>query len=1406
MLLSQLVIIILLSGSGATTLVVRKITRRYCHGVKPRLPKIAREVNGLTEVNTVLHNKGQLDGPEFPLLPACQHRDVLLLLVSDAAGGQYKDQLRLLTQLVDLFFPGPTSQGQLKVGAAVSGTDDLDRPATTWLFQPGKFSTSSDVKRAILADLGRPRAKLSDFEQAVRFAYNVTDDLEPNTDTYGASDAAIAVTESEVSDNVSFTEHISKDDLHSFSNTNISAGQDVDLERKQTRPVTVIVVLTTTALEAQSHMSSDSDWFTSDRKLLIVCIRENPGPVPCGAYLDYPCVDVLEDSMLQDHSVGLALCDRCQHGWFGPMPSADTMNNYTGPDYNLALAYRSCYKVAPLDFTESYALKARERCATLGAQLVSIETRLELSFLDLEMRQRCPPQSNCRGNVSSVFIGLKRNSNSLGMRFKWMNGRPLLYSQWVQNYPQGGYIQGCAVWEMRLSGWVDTGCGSLRASSGALCEWTVPTSMEISAISLPGHPGDASVNRAVNRGQFSKCHLQQLRGGPVLVLLPARLSYSSTDCSWHVNNTGSLQIVRLPVRDELLYQCTSEFASAILYSDLCDELRACFNGQDESRELCQAPGGQISDAFTCASSGKSVSAEGRCDLFADCTDASDEMGCEACRFGLCSDGRCVPQTWLTDGQQDCPTLAGPSRPDWENSINAEADCAFLCNRSACVSWSQLADGVIDCLGPEGPLDETLGALEPADCGDSQSSEWAPRCVYHKDRLGELIGCRNMRHLQDCEDFQCPEGYVKCPRAYCLPVHYLFNDQIDCPAGEDESVVIAEPVFIAGYFKCGSFDHVFIHPDRICDGSADCQGGTDELGCHVTCAKGFLCVAGFVIADDYDRSEPLTDISFVDSRTRLIDFSHMNASLVLSEMCDLDLQYLLELRLTNSCLVDLLGPRFCFPRLSKLDLSYNLFRNITVQAPDLWPVFFWSTPLLSINLSYNLHLEFFDTRTLFANYNLEVLDLSHTALSTFPTFTDSSLSLRYLNLSHTRIVRLDAFTFPFIGKPWMLEVLDLRGTEIKEVHQQAFARLRIASYLYSEHFQLCCPQLRGPGIPAHTCLAPSDPLSSCSHLLENKLLRVLVWIMGVASVLGNLSVIGSRLLVRRTLRLPYAQLVTQLGLSDLLMGGYLLIIAAKSARLGGEYVLHDEAWRHSRLCQTAGFLSTLSSEASSVFILLITLDRYLVIKYPFGEHRLSPRGILVCSALAWTLGAVLAVVPLLPWTDHWHIYSSNAVCLGLPLLAERRPGWQFSTAVFIALNCLLCLLIAVGQIAIYNVVSATRRKAPTACTPGRDGELSPRLREDLALARRLAAVAFTDLLCWLPIGVLGFLALGGRALGGEAYAWMAVFVMPVNSALNPVLYSLPVVKANLLKALSRCMAAKKWKTKDRSEVDTTSSRL
>ncbi|GFO48935.1 relaxin receptor-like protein [Plakobranchus ocellatus] len=1341
----------------------------------------------------------------FPVVPDCQQKNISLIFVTDASSTYYITQLELISEIVNIFSSTEHENVRhLQVGMVATVSEISCQSEISWILEPQTISEPSAIKEAIMSDRDRPRTESLCLEEAVDFVYNAVS---------GAGVDSPELMKSSSSNNTTSTEQEKNMTLTGSGASQRNTLTSDSTEGKSQFSLTLILAF---AGEKYSPHLLDGPYpenFNDKNKLVFVLLSPITGDIgafPCGQGQKHLCI---RGSTTEDHSLSITLCGICFQGWIGPIPDiAKSRENLSFTGDNSMLIFSSCYKLMPPGPTGNYALNAFGQCEALNSQLVSIETDSEAEQLISALTRLClthaPGFEDCSSNNITLFIGLRRNTGSLGKRFRWINGRPLIYPHWKKGHPLGGLLQGCAVWNLDggelargqkrelfeyLGAWEDVGCGQ-RVSAMPMCEKTILLNPGITkpAFALPGMPSERSFQQAISRAPVGKCRFTSGDGEVRLMLMGSQFLINTRECSILINNTGREQEVRTPLPRDKVFSCETIQLDTVEYNDVCDQERDCINNHDESLDICISPFLSRERKLRCLS-GRLLDTAARCDLYLDCEDGYDEENCEICKFGLCWDGRCVPQTWLIDGEADCIALLGhhSAQTDMNISISVNTNCAFICNRTECVPWEKLGDGVVDCMGPEGPLDETLGAFERAECGEAFPTEWAPKCIYQKDRLGELIGCRNMQHLHDCENFTCPEGYVKCPGAYCIPFHYLRDSSIDCPIGEDDGELFRIPDYPMGYFRCTISNEVLLHPDRICDGAIDCVGGTDEVGCHVTCADGFLCMGGFVVPDDYDRSQPLSSLSFIDPRTRMVQLSGINLSSVFSSIASLDLENVIDLRLSNCSLSDVLVPKHSLARLVWLDLSYNLFENFSCpnSCYYLKPICHDAIKLRSLNLSHNAHLVVFDTSSVLYCFELKVLDLSHTSLTTFPDMMRMPSSISHLNLSHTRITRIGAYTFP--DRPWIMEVLDLRGVIFADLERDAFGSMVINTALYGEDFRLCCPQLRGSNFPAHVCHAPADPLSSCSNLVQNPLLRILVWIMGVASVVANLGVIGTRVAAGKgTMQMPYTQFVTHLGVSDLLMGIYLLIIASKDVQFSGNFLWHHDSWRNSRLCKIAGFLSTLSSEVSSVFIFLITLDRFLMIKYPFGQHQFSMKSTIIYSVLTWFVGLTVATIPVLPFTKHWEIFSSNAVCLGLPLLAERRPGWQFSVAIFIVFNFLLCVLIAIGQLAIYRAVSVARREAPvgidyTGSNP--DGHLSPRMKQDVALARRLATVAFTDLLCWLPIGVLGFLALGGHVLGGEAYAWTAVFVMPVNSALNPLLYSLPTIRARLAKAVAQCMA-------------------
>ena len=57
-----------------------------------------------------------------------------------------------------------------------------------------------------------------------------------------------------------------------------------------------------------------------------------------------------------------------------------------------------------------------------------------------------------------------------------------------------------------------------------------------------------------------------------------------------------------------------------------------------------------------------------------------------------------------------------------------------------------------------------------------------------------------------------------------------------------------------------------------------------------------------------------------------------------------------------------------------------------------------------------------------------------------------------------------------------------------------------------------------------------------------------------------------------------------------------------------------------------------------------------------------------------------------------------------------------------------------------------------------------------MQKKILRVLATDFCCWVPISLMAFLSFSGVRISNDAYAVSAIILLPINSALNPILYS------------------------------------
>ncbi|XP_061178754.1 uncharacterized protein LOC133187411 [Saccostrea echinata] len=659
------------------------------------------------------------------------------------------------------------------------------------------------------------------------------------------------------------------------------------------------------------------------------------------------------------------------------------------------------------------------------------------------------------------------------------------------------------------------------------------------------------------------------------------------------------------------------------------------------------------------------------------------------------------------------------------------------------------------IGPLVCTEETMEFSKDFLCRTGKIESLSNRCILDYDVYGDVIGCRDLSHLDDCESMLCPPGYMKCPGSFCIPPRLICDGEKHCKDGVDEMQCESCP----GLYRCKN-STVCLNPKRLCDNINHCPLHDDEILCQITCPDECNCDGLSGVCRDLQYTSAIN----LPVELRLLNLSKNDFSRGLPSM--LRLIHLVRLFISNCGLKAVEPYSFANQRnLLELDLGNNKISHLYTNA------FTGLVSLKVLNLEGNEFLTEISDSAFVGLQKLPKFDLTNCRMWSIGAGTFAGLrSVNLLNISGNDIQYVSDFAFHNLSE---VKVLDIRKNKIQQFSAKIFYGLSKLEKLFTDSYAFCClkPQT------VKLCLPNADEFSSCDDLMRNEFLSTCMWIMGFCSLLGNFGVFIFKVFFdKQTLKKGHGIFITNLSVSDFLMGVYLITIASADTYYRGSYIWNDNQWRHSATCKIAGMLATISSETSVLLLCLITVDRFIAVKFPLGQFRFTRGRALLCIGVLWSTTVVLSTIPLIAGGYfQGEFYSRSAVCLALPLTRDRPAGWEYSTAIFIILNLLLFLIIALGQCLIYREISRSTGSIK-----------STRKTQDIVIARGLFLVIFTDFICWFPIGIMGLLALRGYVVSGEVYAWVAVFILPINSALNPFLYSF----ANLRKRVETNMSSKK----------------
>ena len=357
---------------------------------------------------------------------------------------------------------------------------------------------------------------------------------------------------------------------------------------------------------------------------------------------------------------------------------------------------------------------------------------------------------------------------------------------------------------------------------------------------------------------------------------------------------------------------------------------------------------------------------------------------------------------------------------------------------------------------------------------------------------------------------------------------------------------------------------------------------------------------------------------------------------------------------------------------------------------------------------------------------------------------------------------------------------------------------------------------------------SDECSEESNILS-KPIAVVAWFLGALAVFLNAVVLISSIYKHFTavqtsrVKSINTAFIVLISIGDLLMGSYLLTIASVNHQMNGTYCEKQLTWMVSGSCAAIGAFNTFGSQLSLFSMTCLSLYRLKCTSTSPTDQTSAVKCGLLLSVLITGIvfaAAFIALVPLSPSLEDFfvngmyyegvplfigahskkeykemleryyskigdgsltwkkirplvkemfsteyggikeqklHFYGNDGVCLFKYFVDQADPQRHFVGLLhLINLSCLV--IITINYITINIRVSRSSAKAVTK----KDTKL-------LALQRKVAAIIATDFACWIPLIVCCFLHYLEVLDATESYGIFSIIVLPMNSAINPLLY-------------------------------------